>query len=174
MASLIEDFKGAFGKLEGQWKQFDAKAQTTLKKCKTALKQAEGYKAKGPNIKNKGWSKKAEELGADKKIVTALKKTESAGTRASCVAALKALKGEKKLKEIEKEIESILKKDETAAKQIAGIRAKVEAQLAGAQKLEGTAKIFQARVKKMEGMLGEIEKEMKAASKQSSRDTSAA
>ena len=161
MAELVAEFKGVIAKLGGQAKQFRTEAQTTLKKCKTALKQLESYKPQPPSLKNKGWSKEAEKLGADKKIVAALKKAESTGTRASCVAAQKALKGEKKLKDMDKELLGILQKDAAAAKKIAGIRSKVEPQLSAAKSLAATVKQFEARLQKIQGELDGLETDMK-------------
>lgn len=112
------------------------RSDSGVKDAESLLSQLKAIQVKPPAIKSLGWSKAAKEANAEETIVKKLGEAEKKGTRESCEEALDAIKGERKLQKIAKQLDTLLKKDEAVAKKAEEIVSKIKAEQAVLKKIE--------------------------------------
>lgn len=165
MADDFGEFKGLMDAADKEHTSFQTLAKKTLGEIKAAQTALKALGTGVPNVKNRGWLKRAEKAGADKKLLDALKKVETAGTRASCVDAAKLTKADKSNKEVAAigaEIDKLLDKDESLAKGLEKQQAVIKQLTGQADKLKsGGDKLDQAAMALAKEAMGLV-KELKA------------
>ena len=165
MATEFGDFEKIMASAETEYKSFHAKAKSTIAEIKKYQGSVKSLPSGAPNVKKRGWLKKAEKAKAGPKVTAALKKVESSGTRASCLEAVKVIKAEKGNKEVEAigvEIDKLLKLDEKTAKELSKHHAAIKTLKGQASKLKGPGDKIDAKAKSAAKEIATLVKEIKA------------
>ncbi|HEV6967931.1 hypothetical protein [Roseateles sp.] len=155
--AIVVDFQTALAKST----EFHKNGKKVLAELQTLKKSIDGYKLAGPDLKKKGWLKSCETLGADKTVLQALKTVETKNSRASCEAAYKLMKDDKKLKKVADEIQAVLRADEKLAQGLSKALGDAKVLASDSQKLKAASHDIPAVYTKYAKEIAQLAKELR-------------